>query len=192
MSTRIAVAALAASVALASPLEAQESPTHPERPHASSTTSSSSTSAGSSSASGRGASTFRLDYQIFELEGGKRVNERSYTQFVNEGSSENLRVGSRVPVPAGEKGIQYMDVGLRINSKILEREPGDVVLESSVDVSSFAIPEQADLKTSPVVRTLTQSVSTRPPLGRPTLLSSVDDINSRKRTQVEVTVTRVK
>jgi len=64
--------------------------------------------------------------------------------------------------------------------------------ETDVDVSSFAIPEQADLKTSPVVRTLSQNVSTRPPLGRPTLLSSVDDVNSRKRTQVEVTVTRVK
>jgi hypothetical protein len=170
MSIRIAAAALAVSVALALPLAAQETPARSERPHAS----------------------FRLDYQIYEMEGGKRVNERSYTQLVNEGGSGNLRVGSRVPVPAGEKGIQYMDVGLRINSRISEKEAGDVVLDADVDVSSFAIPEQADLKTSPVVRTLSQNVSTRPPLGRPTLLSSVDDVNSRKRTQVEVTVTRVK
>jgi hypothetical protein len=185
MSTRIAAAALAASVALASPLAAQEAPAHPERTRTSSTTS-------SASSSGRGAASFRLDYQIYEVEGGKRVNERSYTQLVNEGGSGNLRVGSRVPVPAGEKGVQYMDVGLRINSRISEKDPGDVVLDADVDVSSFAVPEQADLKTSPVVRTLSQNVSTRPPLGRPTLLSSVDDVNSRKRTQVEVTVARVK
>ena len=170
MSTRIAAAALAVSVALALPLAAQETPARSERPHAS----------------------FRLDYQIYEMEGGKRVNERSYTQLVNEGGSGNLRVGSRVPVAAGEKGIQYMDVGLRINSRISEKEPGDVVLDADVDVSSFALSEQPDLKTSPVLRTLTQNVSTRPALGRPTLLSSVDDVNSRKRTQVEVTVTRVK
>jgi hypothetical protein len=120
------------------------------------------------------------------------LNERSYTQFVNEGGSGNLRVGSRVPIPAGDKGIQYMDVGLRINSRIFEKEPGDVVLDADVDVSSFAIPEQADLKSTPVVRSLSQNVSTRPPLGRATLLSSVDDVNSKKRTPVEVTVTRVK
>ncbi|MFI5181374.1 MAG: hypothetical protein ACHQPI_08300 [Thermoanaerobaculia bacterium] len=185
MSTRIAVATLAVSIVIALPLAAEEPPAHPERTRTSSTTS-------SSSASGRGATAFRLDYQIYELEGGKRVNERSYTQFVNEGGSGNLRVGSRVPIPAGEKGIQYMDVGLRINSRISEKEPGDVVLDADVDVSSFAISEQADLKTSPIVRTLTQNVSTRPPLGRPTLISSVDDVNSKKRTQVEVTVTRVK
>ena len=160
MNTRIAAAVLAASVALALPLAAQEAPARPEHPRTS----------------------FRLDYQIYELEGGKRVNERSYTQLVNEGGSGNLRVGSRVPIPAGEKGVQYMDVGLRINSRISEKEPGDVVLDADVDVSSFAIPEQADLKTSPVVRTLSQSVSTHPPLGRPTILSSVDDVNSKKRT----------
>ena len=168
MNARTAIVVLAASVALALPMAAQEAPSRPERPR----------------------SAFRLDYQIYELEGGKRVNERSYTQFVNEGGSGNLRVGSRVPIPAGDKGIQYMDVGLRINSRIFEKEPGDVVLDA--DVSSFAIPEQADLKTTPVVRSLSQNVSTRPPLGRATLLSSVDDVNSKKRTQVEVTVTRVK
>jgi len=65
-------------------------------------------------------------------------------------------------------------------------------LDADVDVSSFALSEQPDLKTSPVLRTLSQNVSARPALGRPTLLSSVDDVNSRKRTQVEVTVTRVK
>ena len=170
MNTRIAVAALAASVALALPALPDDAPARPERPR----------------------SSFRLEYQIFELDGAKRVNERSYTQLVNEGGSGNLRVGSRVPIPAGDKGIQYMDVGLRINSRISEKEPGDVVLDADVDVSSFALSEQPDLKTSPVLRTLTQNVSTRPALGRPTLLSSVDDVNSRKRTQVEVTVTRVK
>jgi hypothetical protein len=169
MSTRIAVAALAASVALALPLAAEEAPARTDRPHTS----------------------FRLDYQIYELEGGKRVNERSYTQFVNEGGSGNLRVGSRVPIPAEGK-IQYMDVGLQLNSRISEKELGDVVLEADVETSSFALPEQAEARSAPMVRTLFQKVSTRPALGRPTLLSSVDDVNSKRRTQVEVTVTRVK
>ncbi len=171
MNTKRLLAAIAASLALALPAASQEAPARAERPH----------------------SAFRLDFQIYELEGGKRVNERSYTLVVNEGGSGNLRVGSRVPIVlSAEKGVQYQDVGLRIGSRVFEREPGDVVLEADVDVSSFAIPEQAETKGTPILRTLSEAVSTRPALGKPVLLASVDDVGSKKRTQVEVTVTRVK
>ena len=60
-------------------------------------------------------------------------------------------------------------------------------------MSTFALPEQAaEAKGNPVVRTVTQSVSSRPVLGKPAVLSSLDDLNSRKRLQVEVTVTRLR
>ena len=165
------VALFAAAILLSLKANAEETPARPERPR----------------------SAFRLDYQIYELEGGKRVNERAYTLVVNEGGSGNLRVGSRVPIVlSAEKGVQYQDVGLRIGSRVFEREPGDVVLEADVEISSFAIPEQAETKGTPLLRTLSEAVSTRPALGKPVLLASVDDVGSRKRTQVEVTVTRLK
>lgn len=140
----------------------------------------------------RPRSTFRVDFTLRESQDGQKTNERTYTLTVNEGGSGNVRVGSRVPLPAGEKGVQYMDVGLRINCRVREAEPGDVALEADVDVTSFAAAEGTDVKSAPVLQSISQSASARPALGKPTLLTSVDDVGSRKRIQVEVTVTRAK
>ncbi len=140
----------------------------------------------------RSTSTFRIDYVLFELEGGKRTNERSFTLTANEGSHGQIRSGTRVPLDLGEKGIQYMDVGLKISGRVLERD-SDLTLDSEVEMSTFALPEQAkEAKGNPVLRTVTQSFSTRPVLGKPAILSSLDDLGSRKRYQVEVTVTKVR
>ena len=111
---------------------------------------------------------------------------------MNEASSGQLRSGTRVPVNVGDKGIQYMDVGLKISGRVLERD-GDVTLDSEIEMSTFALPDQAaEAKTNPVVRTISQNVSTRPVLGKAAVVSSLDDLNSRKRLQVEVTVTRLR
>ena len=140
----------------------------------------------------RPRSTFRVDFTLRETQDGQKSNERTYVLSVNEGGSGNVRVGSRVPLPAGDKGVQYMDVGLRINCRIREAEPGDVALEADVDVTSFAAPEGTEARSAPVLQSISQSASARPALGKPTLLTSVDDVGSKKRLQIEVTVTRTK
>lgn len=140
----------------------------------------------------RPRSSFRLDFVLCDVESGKRANERTFTFMVNEGAHGQLRSGTRVPVSLGDKGVQYMDVGLKISGRVLERE-GDVTLESEIEMSTFAMPEQAaEGKGNPVVRTVSETVSTRPVLGKAAIVSSLDDLNTRKRLQVEVTVTRLK
>lgn len=140
----------------------------------------------------RSRSTFRVDYVLYEAETGKRANERTFSMTVNEGSHGQLRSGSRVPVNVGESGVQYQDVGLKISGRVLERD-GDLTLDSEVELSTFALPDPAaDAKGNPTLRTVSQTLSTRPVLGRPAVLSTLDDLNSRKRLQVEVTVTRLK
>lgn len=137
-------------------------------------------------------SSFRLDYVLYELESGKRANERAFTFTVNEGAHGQVRSGTRVPVSVGDKGVQYMDVGLKISGRVLERD-GDVALDSEIELSTFALPDQAvEGKGNPVVRTVSETISTRPVLGKPAVVSSLDDLSSRKRLQVEVTVTRLK
>ncbi len=97
-----------------------------------------------------------------------------------------------MPVSVGDKGIQYMDVGLKISGRVLERD-GDLVLDSEIEMSTFALPEQAASSGgNPVVRTVSETISTRPVLGKPAVVSSLDDLNSRKRLQVELTVTRLR
>lgn len=163
------LAVLASLALLGAPARADDAP-KPERPR----------------------SSFRIDYALYELEGGKRANERAFALTVNEGAHGQLRSGTRVPVTVGDKGVQYMDVGLKLSGRVLERE-GDLTLESEIEMSTFALPEQAaEGKGNPVVRTVTESVSSRPVLGKPAVVSSLDDLNSKKRLQVEVTVTRLK
>ena len=87
-----------------------------------------------------------------------------------------------------------MDVGLRISARVLERD-GDLTLESEIEQSTLAPvpPLQAnEAKANPVVRTVSETVSTRPVIGKTAVVSSLDDLNTRKRLQVEVTVTRLK
>ncbi len=137
-------------------------------------------------------SSFRLDYVLYEVESGKRANERAFTLTVNEGSHGQLRSGTRVPVTVGDKGIQYMDVGLKISGRVVERD-GDLALDSDIEMSTFALPEQAaEGRANPVVRTVSETISTRPVLGKAAVVSSLDDLNSHKRLQVEVTVTRLR
>lgn len=139
----------------------------------------------------RHRSSFRVDYVLYELESGTRANERVFSLTVNEGAHGQLRSGTRVPTTVGDKGVQYMDVGLKIGGRVLERD-GGVTLDSEIEMSTFALPEQAaEGKGNPVVRTVSETVSTQPVLGKPAVVSSLDDPNSRKRLQVEITVTRL-
>lgn len=164
------LAALLAVLSLSSPSRAEEPASRPERPR----------------------STFKLDYVLYELEGTRRANERAFSLTVNEGSSGQIRSGTRVPITAGDKGVQYMDVGLKISGRVMERD-NDLTLETEIELSTFAMPEQAnETRGNPVVRTVSQSLSTRPALGKAAVISSLDDLNSKKRLQVEVTVTRLR
>ena len=139
----------------------------------------------------RPRATYRLDYVLSDLEGGRRSNERTYSMTVNEGSQGQLRTGTRVPV-ALEKGVQYMDVGVKVNGRVLERD-GDLTLETDLEVSSFAIGEApGEPKGNPTLRTVNQTLSTRPALAKPAVLSTLDDVDGKRRLQVEVTVTRLK
>jgi hypothetical protein len=138
------------------------------------------------------SSSFRIEYVLFEVEGGKRFNERTFSLTANAGQSGQLRSGSRVPINSGEKGVVYMDVGFKISGRVSERD-GDISLDTEIEISTFAIPEQAkDPKGNPVIRTINQSLSSRPELGKTLLLSTLDDLNSTKRLQVEVTVRRIR
>jgi hypothetical protein len=140
----------------------------------------------------RPRSTFRLDYVLSEVEAGKRTNERTFSMTVNEGSHGQLRSGSRVPVGVGDEAIRYQDVGLKLGGRVLERD-GDLTLETDLELSSYAVEaSEGPAKGNPVVRTVTQSLSSRPAPGKPAVLSTLDDPAGRGRLQLEVTVTRLR
>jgi hypothetical protein len=135
---------------------------------------------------------YRLDFFVNEMEDGKKVNTRQYSMNLNSDNSNELKIGTRVPVEAKQGEFQYLDVGTSIWSHLQERS-GALDLSVRAEVSNFALPEQnqgRDMR--PVLRQLKINASTLALLGKPMLVGSVDDPNSKRQFQLEVTVTKLK
>lgn len=140
---------------------------------------------------------YRLDYTLTELEGGKKIDSRQYSVSVGGGSRNErpwpgqVQIGTRVPVSTNTDGsTQYVDVGTRIHSYISMRD-GAQVLNTNCDVSSMA-PDQAKESGRPILRTLTIANETPVVLGKAVMVGTADDPNSARQFQLEITVTEIK
>jgi hypothetical protein len=148
-------------------------------------------------ASGQPARTaYKLEYKIYELEDGKRVNQRDFTSLASaseHGPSSMLRIGTRVPVSSPGEKPNYLDVGFSVVSQLTD-QGGKLAASIRLEMTSFALPEQsAEPRSSsmPVLRNTNFNVETVLTPGKPQLIASVDDVNSKKRMQVEVTAIRI-
>jgi hypothetical protein len=140
----------------------------------------------------RSASAYRLDFTINEIQDGKKMNARQYSMNLNAGDSNDLKIGTRVPVEVKQGEMQYIDVGTNIWSRVKERENG-LVLEVRAEISNFAISDQASRSNSmPLLRQMKINASTVAIPGKPMVIGSVDDPNSKRQFQLEVTATKLK
>ncbi len=145
---------------------------------------------------------FKVIYNIYELEDGKKINERSYTLPVrtvgdNAPRPSNLKIGNRVPITSKEtpqgSEFQYLDVGMNIECDVTEQSDKFIVftgLDLSYVISADQIAEPHTLNL-PIIRSVKENSTTLVSPGKATLVTSIDDISSKKRMQVEVTVTRI-
>ena len=136
---------------------------------------------------------FRLDFALYEAEDGKRLNTRHYSMNVvpGFGPSNEIKIGTRVPVETQKGEMQYIDVGTNIWARMVEK--GDSIqLEVRAELSNFANPEQENRTTMPLLRQLTIRASTVAAVGKPMVVGIVDDPNSKRQFQLEVTVTKLK
>ena len=140
----------------------------------------------------RAVHAYRADFSLNELEDGKKINTRQYSMNLNNDDSNEIKIGTRVPVDAGHDEYQYLDVGTNIWCRIEERSDG-VALSVRAENSNFATPDQVPgHEARPVIRQLKISGSTLASLGKSIVLGSVDDPNSKRQFQLEVTVNRLK
>lgn len=141
---------------------------------------------------------FKVSYSIYELEDGKKINERSYTLPVrtvgdNAPRQSTLKIGTRVPITVKENEVTYLDVGINIECDVTEQADKFIVftgLDINYIVSADPNAEPHAMST-PILRDIKERSTTLVSAGKPTLVTSIDDVNSKKRTQVEVTVTRI-
>ena len=147
---------------------------------------------------------YRLEFSFSELEGGKAINTRHYSLDVTAGSGNELKIGTRVPVSttAPQSGVnplvntqfQYMDVGTKI-AAYLRRSGDDLQLEVNSDISNLDIPPEHANSANwrpPVVRQISIRGATLLVTDKPILIGSMDDPNSNRQFQLEVTATKLR
>jgi len=153
---------------------------------------------------------YRLDFSFNEVADGKNVNTRHYSMDLNAGEVNEIKIGTRVPVVSGTSNpstptavqYQYLDIGTNIWAQL--REHGDELMlvvrsdVSNLDTNSGDGPaggspgteRRSDL--GPVIRQIKISGSTLLTTGKPILIGSMDDPNSKRQFQLEVTATKLK
>jgi hypothetical protein len=140
---------------------------------------------------------YRLDFTVSEVEDGKKINSRQYSMNVRGGEQDEIKIGTRVPVESKNGEFQYIDVGTTIWCRLRDRTDvtwlaGDVMLNLRAEISNFAVPDQQGQNVHPTLRQLKIEGSTIAIVGKPLVVGSVDDPNSRRQFQLEVTVNKLK
>jgi hypothetical protein len=142
---------------------------------------------------------YKVEFTVKEMENGKNLNSRSYLMLVRADAipkftdSRRLRVGSRVPIATGTGGpssIQYQDVGMNIDCRLLPMGNGKVVIDTNWEYTSLEQGASHDTL-PPVFQQVRNSVEAVVPLDKPTVIAEMDDVASTHRYVFEVKVTKI-
>ena len=142
---------------------------------------------------------YRVDFSVNEMEDGKKINARQYSMNIAAGDNQEVKIGTRVPVEVKAGEFTYLDVGTNLWCRLRDRSDvawlgnGAVLLNVRSEVSNFAVPDQqAQNMRQPLLRQLKIEASTVAQLGKPLVVGSVDDPNSKRQFQLEVTVAKLR
>jgi hypothetical protein len=134
---------------------------------------------------------YRVEFNVREIENGKRLNSRSYMMMAEDGNWGRIRVETCVPYEKSEKQYDCRNVGLSIDCRPRERE-GKVALDINMGFSSVAPPAEGAPTFNPAFRTDSTEVHTVVEQGKPTVVATFDEVSANRRTEIEVTATKVK
>jgi hypothetical protein len=140
---------------------------------------------------------YKLAFSIYELQDGKKINQREYSMVAQADNrvGNKLKIGSKVPIETGNDAYTYTDVGFELECSAAETANNKLAVSVEINISNFAIPEQnANPRTvggRPVLSFVTQRVRALLTPGKPQIITSMDDVNSTKRMQIEVTATKM-
>jgi len=141
---------------------------------------------------------YRVAFVVQEVEGSKVINARKYVTDMTVPMYENgsIRSSSRVPVITssylndGKKVDQYtyVDLGFNVDFKDARLEGDKLFLVVRADLSTAETPEGHQ----PVIRQNKWDGGVTVPLGKPTVIFTSDDMDSKRTLQLELTVTLVR
>jgi hypothetical protein len=134
---------------------------------------------------------YRLEFSLNEMEDGRKINSRQYSTELATNESNEIKIGTRVPVETKDGEFQYLDIGTNIFAR-LEESRGQTELIVRAESSNFTTPEHDPRDMRPVIRQMKFGGSTLLPLTKTIVIGSADDPNSKRQFQLEVTVTKIK
>jgi hypothetical protein len=145
---------------------------------------------------------YRLNLTVEEInDAGKVENTRSYFETVvtgRGGAQGQIRAGSRIPIATGAHDgatqFQYVDVGVNVDVRQVKEVGEKLSFSLTAEVSSLAQEEHTVAGSpvgDPVIRQNKWDSSVLIPVGKPTLVFSADDLDSKGKMQVEVTAVKV-
>lgn len=152
---------------------------------------------------------YRLQFAVAELDGaGKVTNTRNYEETIvtkggQFGGDQQIKTGSRVPIATGSYGtngnpanaantqFQYIDLGVNLDVRDVNENGEKLGFRLKAEVSSVARQTEIGGIGEPVIRQNVWDSTVMVPVGKPTIVFSADDLDSKGKMQVEVTATRV-
>ena len=160
-------------------------------------------SKGSSATAEASVDAYRLDISFNELEDGKKLNTRHYSIDLTGGRQNEIKIGTRVPVasatcntpssPSGSASeqYQYLDTGTNLQAQLI-RDGAELHVTGEISTVDSSAGPEVSARLLPVIRQIRMEGSTALVLGKPILIGSADDPNSRRQFQLEVTVTKIR
>jgi len=132
---------------------------------------------------------YLLVYNVYELQGGKRVNTRTHKIVMSDNSQSAVSKSQmRVAIP-NTSPVEYITTGMEISSRIDHFEQGSVLLITDVNMDYVsADPDHPNGR--PILHKAEAQSSTTIKLDKPFLLAAVEDQSSNQTYQIEVTITK--
>ena len=142
---------------------------------------------------------YKFNFVVRELEGEQVINSRSYSIIMSNDTERDhgqIRAGEKVPFDSGSGSgttqWQLINVGVNIDCSRV-RELGErLAVRILADISSVATArENGPPSPQPIIRNNQWESEVLLPLRQPTVLYSSDDPASKRKMQLQVTVTPV-
>lgn len=131
---------------------------------------------------------YRIDISLVELENNKKINTRQYSVLATDGAGTSiLNTNLRLPY-TGEKGPQYLDIGFDFNCRLRLMQDG--VLHFDGDGQLSAMSPENGATTPPPLRRNRFIANTVVIPGKPFIMASLDQLETNRRYEVVVTVSK--
>ncbi len=131
--------------------------------------------------------TYMLTYNVYEVENGKRVNTRTHKIVMSDnGQSAESRSEQRIPLSASTPS-DFVSTGITIRSRMQHTDGGPLL---STDINMEYLVEEGSANGRPVLHKAEASANGSFKLDKPMLLAAIEDQQSKRSFQIEVTVTK--